>query len=120
MAFHIAATSLTGTGTKTSAASQIANASFPPSGSSDTRITEASDTRILENGTDIRVTEEGTQGTAISSIVATPTKILFDGELHLNVLGTWKEAVPYVKWEGSWVQPESIYKHTGGEWKRVY
>jgi hypothetical protein len=84
-----------------------------------TRITEASDTRITEAG-DTRITNDEVGNTVVSSMVADPTLIPLASEPYVRVSGVWKLFVPYVKHNGSWKQPNAIYKKVSGNWKRVY
>ena len=84
-----------------------------------TRITEASDTRITEAG-DIRITNEETGNTVVGSLVAEATLKPLASEPYVKVSGVWKLFVPYVKYNGSWQQPNAIYKKISGNWKRVY
>jgi hypothetical protein len=84
-----------------------------------TRITEASDTRITEAG-DIRITNDSISNIVETSMVADPTLKPLASEPYVKVSGVWKLFVPYVKYNGSWQQPNAIYKKVSGNWKRVY
>lgn len=84
------------------------------------RVTEADDTRITENGIDIRITNDSTGNIADSSLVANPTFTKFDSIPYLKVAGVWRLGSYYVKNNGTWKQPEVIYKKISGQWKRVY
>jgi len=83
--------------------------------------------RDLETGTDIRITEGGdtritgtvTVGVGSSLMSATGSKTGFLSIMYINVDGVWKNSQPFVKYEGSWVEPSSIYKKVGTTWTRV-
>jgi len=77
----------------------------------DTRITEASDTRIGNN-----IFGNIGEGT----VVALPSKTFFSSQPYYNDESTWKTFVPYVKHNGAWITNIKIYKHTNGAWKRSY
>jgi hypothetical protein len=83
------------------------------------RITEASDIRITEAG-DTRITNDAANNTAESSMVADPLLIPLSKGAYVKVSGVWQLFVPYVKYNGTWQQPNAIYKKTSGIWQRVY
>jgi len=83
------------------------------------RITEASDLRITEAG-DTRITNDAINNAAESSLVADPLLKPLASGAYVKVSGVWKLFVPYVKYNGSWQQPNAIYKKISGNWKRVY
>lgn len=84
-----------------------------------TRITEGSDTRITESG-DTRITNDEVGNTVVASLVADPTFTKFSSQPYVNINGTWRLFTPYVKHEGTWKEPEIIYKKISGTWRRVY
>ena len=82
--------------------------------------------RDLENGTDSRITEATDTrvvpfsfNSGASTIVARPSKIDFSGTMSINVDGTWKTAAPWINRSGTWVRPLAVYKNVSGNWKRV-
>lgn len=89
------------------------------SGSVD-RITEAGSTRVTSwNAT--RVTEDNTPfNYGLGSMVARPTLVEFLGVPYVNMSGTWKTSEIFVKHNSEWARPLAVYKHTGGQWKRVH
>lgn len=83
------------------------------------RATEGEDIRITEDG-DIRITGETRLNLSEGLLRAEPTKIRFISELYHKSEGVWKQSVPYIKYNGSWVVPDVIYKRNNGAWQRVY
>ena len=43
-----------------------------------------------------------------------------DFNMYVKDAGVWKDSIPYVKYEGTWIEPQSIYKNVSGTWQRVY
>jgi len=84
-----------------------------------TRVTESGDRRVLENG-DVRITDEVLSNSAEGVIVVFSDRIAFSAEPYVKVLSDWKAFTPYVKYEDNWTIPDKIYKHTNGNWKRIY
>ena len=88
---------------------------------------DVSFTRILENG-DTRHTEAGDTrvGNNIfgnigeGTLVSTPDKTIFSSFPYYKDSDTWKDIIPYVKWNGAWTGNLKIYKHTNGAWKSSY
>jgi len=85
-----------------------------------TRITESGDTRVLENGTDVRTGIQAEGNIIAATIVGNPSKTFFSSQPYYKDAGTWKTFLPYVKWNGAWTGNLKIYKHTNGAWKRSY
>jgi hypothetical protein len=85
-----------------------------------TRITEAGDIRVLENGTDTRTAIAAYGNIVFATIVGNPSKTFFSSQPYYKDAGTWKTFIPNVKWNGAWTQNLKIYKHTNGAWKRSY
>ncbi|CAB4144003.1 hypothetical protein UFOVP454_7 [uncultured Caudovirales phage] len=84
-----------------------------------TRETEAGDTRITEAG-DTRITAEQLSNTIEGSLVANATKIPYNSITYIKVSGVWKVATLYVKHQGTWKNPDAIYKKQSGIWKRAH
>lgn len=53
---------------------------------------------------------------ATGTITAKP----FISDLYINVENVWKEARPFVKYQGNWVRPRDTYKKISGTWTKVY
>lgn len=85
-----------------------------------TRITEAGDIRVLENGTDVRTGVQAEGNIIAATLIGNGDKTLFSSEPYYKDDGSWKEFLPYVKWNGAWTGNIKIYKHTNGAWKRSY
>jgi hypothetical protein len=85
-----------------------------------TRITEAGDIRVLENGTDTRTAIAAYGNIIFATIVGNPSKTFFSSQPYYKDAGSWKTFIPNVKWNGAWTQNLKIYKHTNGAWKRSY
>lgn len=85
-----------------------------------TRITEAGDIRVLENGTDTRTAIAAYGNIIFATIVGNPSKTFFSSQPYYKDAGTWKTFLPNVKWNGAWTSNLKIYKHTNGAWKRSY
>lgn len=83
------------------------------------RATEQEDLRITEQG-DIRLVSAYQSNKGEGYLVANPTLIPFTLGLYIKQGITWNLAVPYVKYNSAWVQPEGIYIKVTGFWKRVY
>lgn len=83
------------------------------------RITEAGDTRITEAG-DTRTAIQATGNVIAGTLVAYGDRTIFTSQPYYKDDTTWKEFVPYVKWNGAWTSGLKIYKHTNGAWKRSY
>ena len=109
----------TGTGTLSPSASKILNGNYVSEEIESTRILENGDTRITEAG-DTRVSAILYGNIGETSIVSDPTTTLFSSEPYYKDAGTWKDMLPYVKWNGAWTGNIKIYKHTNGAWKRSY
>lgn len=81
--------------------------------------------RALENGTDIRITEQGDirimaienagEGTIFGDITLTP----FAGDMQVKNSGTWQVPVTWVKHEGTWKTATTGYVNDNGIWKRI-
>jgi hypothetical protein len=110
----------TGTGTLSPSAIKILNGSITSGTDEVTRITESGDIRVLENGTDTRTAIEAYGNIIFATIVGNPSKTFFSSEPYYKDAGTWKNMLPYVKWNGAWTNNIKIYKHTNGAWKRSY
>ena len=110
----------TGTGTLSPSAIKILNASITSGTDVVTRITESGDIRVLENGTDTRTAIEAYGNIIFATIVGNPSKTFFSSQPYYKDAGTWKDMLPYVKWNGAWTNNIKIYKHTNGAWKRSY
>jgi hypothetical protein len=82
------------------------------------RSTESDDSRITETS-DVRITELENQNSAVASMVANGTHLVFDSESYYNESGTWKTFVPYVNDGGEWKIPAAIYRHNGSRWLRI-
>lgn len=85
-----------------------------------TRITEAGDRRVLENGTDVRTGIQAEGNIIAATLIGDGDKTLFSSEPYYKDDGSWKEFLPYVRWNGAWTGNIRIYKHTNGAWKRSY
>jgi len=110
----------TGTGTLSPSAVKILNG-FVEGGTTDvTRITESGDIRVLENGTDVRTGIQAEGNIIAATMVGNGVTTLFSSEPYYKDDGSWKEFLPYVKWNGAWTGNIKIYKHTNGAWKRSY
>lgn len=110
----------TGTGTLSPSAIKILNG-FIASGTTDvTRITESGNIRVLENGTDVRTGIQAEGNIIAATMVGSGAVTLFSSEPYYKEAGTWKDFIPYVKWNGAWTGNIKIYKHTNGAWKRSY
>jgi hypothetical protein len=110
----------TGTGTLSPSAVKILNG-FIEGGTTDvTRITEAGDIRVLENGTDVRAGIQAEGNIIAATMVGNGVRTLFSSEPYYKEVGTWRDMLPYVKWNGAWTGNIRIYKHTNGAWKRSY
>ena len=110
----------TGTGTLSPSALKILNGSITSGTDEVTRITEAGDIRVLENGTDTRTAIAAYGNIIFATIVGNPSKTFFSSQPYYKDAGTWKTFIPNVKWNGAWTQNLKIYKHTNGAWKRSY
>lgn len=107
----------------------------------DYRITEGLDYRLTESG-DSRVIEYGYSNSSMTisssfsittklikaartllnidtTLDITITKIPFTSTLYAKDNVTWKTAVPYVKYNGLWVNPIFAAIKVNGVWKRV-
>ena len=109
----------TGTGTLSPSAVKIIYGNFASGEEDFTRILESGDIRITEAG-DTRITAILYGNIGEASIVSDPTTTLFSSEPYYKDAGTWKDMLPYVKWNGAWTGNIKIYKHTNGAWKRSY
>jgi hypothetical protein len=85
-----------------------------------TRITEAGDIRVTEDGLDTRTVLEAYGNIIFATIVGNPSKTFFSSIPYYNEEDTWKTFLPYVKHNGTWKSNIKIYKHTNGAWKRSY
>lgn len=85
-----------------------------------TRITESGDIRVLENGTDVRTGIQAEGNIIAATMVGNGVRTLFSSEPYYKDNGSWKEFLPYVKWNGAWTGNIRIYKNTNGAWKRSY
>lgn len=110
----------TGTGTLSPSAIKILNGSITSGTDEVTRITEAGDIRVLENGTDTRTAIAAYGNIIFATIVGNPSKTFFSSQPYYKDAGSWKTFIPNVKWNGAWTQNLKIYKHTNGAWKRSY
>ena len=110
----------TGTGTLSPSAVKILTGSITSGTEEVTRITESGDIRVLENGTDTRTAIAAYGNIIFATIVGNPSKTFFSSEPYYKDAGTWKDMLPYVKWNGAWTNNIKIYKHTNGAWKRSY
>lgn len=90
-------------------------------------VTVPASTRILENTTDIRITESGdtritdeaTSNLITSTLSANGTRIAFASTPYAKDGGAWENILNiYVKVNGVWVEPERVYKKISGAWKR--
>lgn len=54
------------------------------------------------------------------SATGTMTAKPFIADLYINVENVWKEARPFVKYQGNWVRPRHTYKKISGTWTKVY
>ena len=90
-------------------------------------VTVPAATRILENTTDIRITESGdtritdeaTSNLITSTLSANGTRIAFASTPYARDGGAWENILNiYVKVNGVWVEPERVYKKISGAWKR--
>jgi hypothetical protein len=110
----------TSTGTLSPSAIKILNGSITTGTDEVTRITESGDIRVLENGTDTRTSIAAYGNIIFATIVGNPSKTLFSSEPYYKEVGTWRDMLPYVKWNGAWTNNIKIYQHTNGAWKRSY
>lgn len=85
-----------------------------------TRITEAGDTRVTEDGLDTRITNDISNSLMVGSIVAEAIKIPFTSTLNIKYSGNWVPAYVSVKYNGNWVLPEKIYRKQNGVWIRIF
>jgi hypothetical protein len=83
--------------------------------------------RETEDGLDLRITEDGDSriilnrsNAASGSLTATGTKVPFLPKIYAKDDGIWKTVTPYVKYNGSWTEPQRVYVNDNGNWKRVY
>lgn len=83
------------------------------------RETEAEDIRITEDG-NIRITGETQLNISEGLLRAEPNLIRFGREAYRNIDGTWTRCDLYIKYNGSWIEPDSVYKNINGAWQRVY
>ena len=111
---------LSATGSKAAAGLKTLFGSITSGTDEVTRITEAGDIRVLENGTDTRTAIAAYGNIIFATIVGNPSKTFFSSQPYYKDAGTWKTFVPNVKWNGAWTQNLKIYKHTNGAWKRSY
>ena len=118
--FEVGESPLSATGSKASVGLKTLFGSITSGTDEVTRITEAGDTRVLENGTDTRTAISAYGNIIFATMVSNPTKTLFSSEPYYNDNETWRDFIPYVKWNGVWKDNIKIYKHTNGAWKRSY
>ena len=111
---------LSATGSKASVGLKTLFGSITSGTDEVTRITESGDIRVLENGTDTRTAIAAYGNIIFATIVGNPSKTFFSSEPYYKDAGTWKDMLPYVKWNGAWTNNIKIYKHTNGAWKRSY
>jgi hypothetical protein len=84
--------------------------------------------RVLENGTDIRITESSDTritgltavNMSVSSLSAKGTKKGILRDAYIKFSSIWRSTEPYVKHEGVWKEPFAIYIKQSGVWTRVY
>lgn len=53
-------------------------------------------------------------------LTANSTLIPFSSELYVKVDDIWRLVPAYVKHNGTWKEPDQIFKHIDNQWKRVY
>jgi hypothetical protein len=111
---------LSATGSKAAAGLKTLFGSLASGTDEVTRITEAGDIRVLENGTDTRTAIAAYGNIVFATIVGNPSKTFFSSQPYYKDAGSWKTFIPNVKWNGAWTQNFKIYKHTNGAWKRSY
>ena len=111
---------LSATGSKASVGLKTLFGSITSGTDEVTRITEAGDIRVLENGTDTRTAIAAYGNIIFATIVGNPSKTFFSSQPYYKDAGTWKTFLPYAKWNGAWTGNLKIYKHTNGAWKRSY
>lgn len=115
-----AATSLTGTGTFTNDGFNFVHFGATLFDDEELiRITEAGDTRIDEASNTRIVVEGGNIG--IGYLEASCTRIVFNSVAYVKWNGVWTEFDPKVKQDGTWDDPLAIYKKIDANtWKRAY
>lgn len=111
--------SLNSSGTLASAATQTIQAEHQSSVGEFTRITEAGDRRVTEDGS-VRITNNVPFNSGEGVIIAFPSLTQFNSEPYVRVLSNWKRFLPYVKYEDNWQVPQRIYKNINGNWKRIF
>lgn len=114
-----AESSLSGSGTLAADTRMDHSANFESINVEFTRVTEAGDRRVLENG-DVRVTDEVVSNSGEGVLITFSDRIAFSAEPYVKVLTDWKSFTPYVKHEDNWKVPDKMYKHVNGNWKRIY
>lgn len=86
-------------------------------GTAPKRLTETGDIRITSTG-DFRITNNSSN-LMDSDLTASADVTQFNGAIYGHRQGSYKFAVPYVKYNGNWVVP-TVYVKNQGIWKRVY
>lgn len=83
------------------------------------RETDTTDIRITESG-DTRITDLIGVNVIEAMAYFDDTYVPFSANLYVKNLSVWSEFIPYVKHNGSWIEPERVSVKEGGIWKRVY
>lgn len=83
------------------------------------RETDTSDIRITDPS-DTRITDEIPFNVITTMAVFSSTYVPFDPTPWVKHSSTWKEFLPYIKYNGSWVVPSRMYVNDSGSWRRVY
>lgn len=83
------------------------------------RVTQTADQRVT-SALDNRITADAQLNLSQSFMTALGHIVGFDPFTYVKESGTWKQALPWVKYNGSWQQPLSIHKKLNGNWVRVF
>ena len=83
------------------------------------RETDTTDIRITESG-DTRITDPIGVNVIEAMAYFDATYVPFSSNPYVKNSSVWSEFIPYVKHNGSWVEPERVSVKEGGIWKRVY
>ena len=83
------------------------------------RETDTTDIRITESG-DTRVTDFLGINVITAMAYFEDTYNPFSAVQYVKNSSVWSEFIPYVKHNGSWIEPERVSVKEGGIWKRVY
>jgi hypothetical protein len=117
-----AATSLSGAGTFANDGFTFIHGGLFTADPKDTynRISEAGDTRITE-ASDVRIVADVLPNAAEGIMSVSYTYIAFSSTAYFKWNGQWTEFTPKVKQDGSWDDPLAIYsKIDAYNWKRAY